>query len=54
MFGGPVIHPVEDITPTFLTTGVLATLRQADYNATRTLAEAGITKSISQVHITLL
>ncbi|XP_059146088.1 GMP synthase [glutamine-hydrolyzing]-like [Physella acuta] len=54
VFGGPVIHPVEDITPTFLTTGVLATLRQADYNATRTLAEAGITKLISQMPIVLI
>uniref|UniRef100_A0A2C9JSK1 GMP synthase (glutamine-hydrolyzing) n=1 Tax=Biomphalaria glabrata TaxID=6526 RepID=A0A2C9JSK1_BIOGL len=54
VFGGPVIHPVEDITPTFLTTGVLATLRQADYNATRTLAEAGLSGSISQMPIVLI
>ncbi|KAK3795394.1 hypothetical protein RRG08_000705 [Elysia crispata] len=51
VFGRAVQHPVEDITPTFLTTGVLATLRQADYNATRTLAQAGCTANISQMPI---
>ncbi|CAL1543679.1 unnamed protein product [Lymnaea stagnalis] len=54
VFGPSVIHPVEDITPTFLTTGVLATLRQADYNATRTLAEAGVSGAISQMPIVLI
>ncbi|GFS20966.1 GMP synthase [glutamine-hydrolyzing]-like [Elysia marginata] len=51
VFGGAVQHPVDDITPTFLTKGVLATLRQADYNATRTLAQAGCTAKISQMPI---
>ena len=37
IFGESVKFPIEDITPTFLSNGVLSTLRQADYLATRTL-----------------
>ncbi|BFZ22924.1 hypothetical protein BsWGS_25964 [Bradybaena similaris] len=54
VFGGPVVHHVEDVTPTFLTTGVLSTLRQADYNATRTLAESGFSPAVSQMPIVLI
>ncbi|XP_005109065.1 GMP synthase [glutamine-hydrolyzing] [Aplysia californica] len=54
VFGGPVLFPVEDVTPTFLTTGVLATLRQADHNASRTLAQAGLMNTISQMPVVLI
>jgi GMP synthase (glutamine-hydrolysing) len=33
IFGGPVEHPVMEVTPTFLTPLVLATIRQADHLA---------------------
>lgn len=54
VFGGPVMYPIEDITPTFLTSGVLATLRQADHNATHTLAQSGMMKKISQMPVVLI
>jgi len=54
VFGGPVQYPIEDVTPTFLTSGVLATLRQADHNATRTLAESGQLNTISQMPVVLI
>ena len=54
MFGGAVRYPVEDVTPTFLTNGVLSTLRQADHVATTTLQEAGISGNISQMPVILL
>ena len=49
VFGEPVLYPIEDVTPSWLTSGVLSTLRQVDYVATRTLAEADMMKKISQV-----
>lgn len=54
VFGGPVQFHIEDVTPTFLTSGVLATLRQADHNATRTLAESGQLNTISQMPVVLI
>ena len=36
-FGGVVEGPIEDVTPTYLTNGVLATLREADSLATEVL-----------------
>lgn len=41
VFGSPVKEPPTDITPTFLTTGVLSTLRQADFVAHSILRESG-------------
>lgn len=41
MFGSHVKEPPTDITPTFLTTGVLSTLRQADFVAHSILRESG-------------
>lgn len=41
VFGSPVKEPPADITPTFLTTGVLSTLRQADFVAHSILRESG-------------
>jgi len=41
MFGGEIKGTIQDITPTFLTQGVLNTLRQADYVANRVLLKTG-------------
>lgn len=41
VFGSHVKEPPADITPTFLTTGVLSTLRQADFVAHSILRESG-------------
>lgn len=41
MFGSHMKEPPADITPTFLTTGVLSTLRQADFVAHSILRESG-------------
>ncbi|NWT70286.1 GUAA synthase, partial [Prunella himalayana] len=41
VFGPPVKEPPTDVTPTFLTTGVLSTLRQADFEAHTILRESG-------------
>jgi len=54
IFGGPVEHPVTEVTTTFLTPIVLSTLRQADYLAHQVLANAGKLESISQMPIVLL
>lgn len=41
VFGGRVKHPVNDITPTFLTDRVLAKLRSADSAANKILQDSG-------------
>lgn len=41
VFGSHMKEPPTDITPTFLTTGVLSTLRQADFVAHSILRESG-------------
>ena len=41
MFGGEIKGTIQDITPTFLTQGVLNTLRQADHVANRVLLKTG-------------
>ncbi|XP_046336154.1 GMP synthase [glutamine-hydrolyzing]-like [Haliotis rufescens] len=50
-FGESVKHPIEDVTPTFLSEGVLSTLRQVDHLATKTLHDAGETGTISQMPV---
>lgn len=52
--GGLVRDPVQDVTPTYLTSHVLSTLRQADYLATQILAAAGCTKAVSQMPVILI
>ncbi|KAL8564485.1 hypothetical protein ACOMHN_017627 [Nucella lapillus] len=54
VFGGAIRYIVEDVTPTFLTNGVLSTLRQADHVATTILQEAGVSGNISQMPVILL
>lgn len=46
--------PVEDITPTYLTNGVLSTLRQADYLATEVLHTTNTTSSLSQMPVIII
>lgn len=54
VFGELVHHPVTDITPTFLTSNVIATLRQADYLANQVLASNGSMGLISQMPVVLI
>nr|CAD7439700.1 unnamed protein product [Timema bartmani] len=52
---GPLVRDqVPDVTPTFLTSHVLATLRQADHVATQALAASGFTNAISQMPVVLI
>ncbi|KAG7457022.1 hypothetical protein MATL_G00242110 [Megalops atlanticus] len=53
IFGPQVKEPPTDITPTFLTTGVLSTLRQADFVAHSVLQESGYSGKISQMPVIL-
>uniref|UniRef100_A0A8C9SV72 GMP synthase [glutamine-hydrolyzing] n=1 Tax=Scleropages formosus TaxID=113540 RepID=A0A8C9SV72_SCLFO len=53
VFGPQVKEPPTDITPTFLTTGVLGTLRQADFVAHTILRESGYSGKISQMPVIL-
>ncbi|CAI5775757.1 synthase [glutamine-hydrolyzing] isoform X1 [Podarcis lilfordi] len=53
VFGPPVKEPPTDVTPTFLTTGVLSTLRQADFEAHNILRESGYAGKISQMPVIL-
>lgn len=45
---------MEDITPTYLTNGVLSTLRQADYLATEVLHATNTTSSLSQMPVIII
>lgn len=54
IFGGLVKDPVQDVTPTYLTTGVLATLRQVDYVAHQVLQASDCYQNISQMPIVLI
>ncbi|XP_014276827.1 GMP synthase [glutamine-hydrolyzing] isoform X1 [Halyomorpha halys] len=52
--GGLVKDPVQDITPTFLTTQVLATVRQADHLVSQVLYSSDCMSKISQMPVILL
>lgn len=54
IFGEAVKFPVEDITPTYLTEGVLSTLRQADYLATKVLIDSKSAHKLSQMPIVIV
>jgi len=54
IFGGPVEHPVMEVTPTYLTPIVLATIRQADHLAHQVLANAGKNSAVSQMPVVLI
>ena len=54
VFGSAVHHPVEDITPTLLTSGVLSTLRQCDYLAQEVLRIYNQVQHVSQLPIIMV
>ncbi|XP_066599168.1 GMP synthase [glutamine-hydrolyzing] [Prorops nasuta] len=54
IFGPQVHHPVTDITPTHLTSNVIATLRQADHLANQVLTSNGCMGAISQMPVVLI
>lgn len=54
IFGDPVKFPLEDITPTYLTEGVLSTLRQADFVATKVLQDSKCIHKLSQMPIVIV
>lgn len=53
IFGEPVSETIQDVTSTFLTPTVLATLRQADYYAREELMNSGYYNKISQMPVIL-
>ena len=54
VFGGIVDHQITDVTPTFLTPNMIATIRQADSVANKVFNAAGCTRSVSQMPAVLL
>ncbi|XP_003704219.1 GMP synthase burgundy [Megachile rotundata] len=54
IFGPQLHHPIMDITPTHLTSNVIATLRQADHVANLVLATNGCMGAISQMPVVLI
>jgi len=54
-FGGPIEHPVSDVTPTMLTPIVISTLRQADHLANKVLnANPEAKAKLSQMPLVLI
>lgn len=54
IFGGIVKHPVQDVTPTYLTPQVLSTLREADHIAQTKLISSGYYSSVAQMPVILI
>jgi GMP synthase (glutamine-hydrolysing) len=54
VFGSSVQFPIEDITPTFLTSDVLSTLRQADNLATDVLQTTNTMSKLSQMPVIII
>ncbi|KAJ8916112.1 hypothetical protein NQ315_004479 [Exocentrus adspersus] len=54
VFGGIVKEPLPDVTPTYLTSNVLSTLRQCDDVATSVLHNSGHQGSVSQMPVILI
>ncbi|XP_032663620.1 GMP synthase [glutamine-hydrolyzing] [Odontomachus brunneus] len=54
IFGPQLHHPIQDITPTYLTSNVIATLRQADHLANQVFAANGCMDAISQMPVVLI
>ena len=47
-------YPVHDITPTYLTLGILSTLREVDHQATEVLRKHGMSNVITLIVIVIL
>ncbi|KZS15510.1 GMP synthase [Daphnia magna] len=54
LFGKAVRELVTDITPTYLTGNILATLREADYLVNKILRDSGCYKKLAQMPIALI
>ncbi|XP_074040930.1 GMP synthase [glutamine-hydrolyzing] isoform X1 [Leptinotarsa decemlineata] len=54
IFGGIVKESLPDVTPTYLTSNVLSTLRQCDDVATKILHSSGHSQSVSQMPVILI
>lgn len=54
IFGRAVREPLTDITPTYLTMNVLATLREVDYLANKVLRDSDCYKKIAQMPIVMV
>ncbi|KZC10469.1 PREDICTED: GMP synthase [glutamine-hydrolyzing] [Dufourea novaeangliae] len=54
IFGPQLHHPVTDITPTHLTSNVIATLREADHVANQVLSSKDCMGAISQMPVVLI
>lgn len=54
VFGAPIEYQVIDVTPTFLTPQVLATLRQADYQAHKVLNEKNCSHLVAQMPVIII
>ena len=54
VFGETVKHPVQDVTPTFLTPQVLATLREADSRAHDVLRRRNCYQLVAQMPVILI
>ncbi|XP_046850432.1 GMP synthase [glutamine-hydrolyzing]-like [Xenia sp. Carnegie-2017] len=53
-FGGRIHYPINDITPTYLSTCVLDLIKEADYIARKVLRDSGHMKSLSQMPVVLI
>ncbi|KAK4019633.1 hypothetical protein OUZ56_001647 [Daphnia magna] len=54
VFGKPVRESVTDVTPTYLTSKILAILREADYLANKILRDSGCSEKLEQMPIVLI
>jgi GMP synthase (glutamine-hydrolysing) len=54
VFGEAIKFPVQDVTPTFLTTQVLATLREADHRAHQVLKNNNCYHLVAQMPVILI
>jgi GMP synthase (glutamine-hydrolysing) len=54
VFGSSVRFPIKDITPTYLTSDVLSTLRQADHLATDVLQTTNTMSKLSQMPVIII
>ncbi|ELT99234.1 hypothetical protein CAPTEDRAFT_224299 [Capitella teleta] len=54
VLGSPVTEDVTDITPTYLTPGILGKLREADHAAHSALSLSGYTAKVSQMPVVLV
>ncbi|KAK4008276.1 GMP synthase [glutamine-hydrolyzing] [Daphnia magna] len=54
VFGKAVRESVTDVTPTYLTSNILATLREVDYLANKILRDSGCYKKLAQMPIVLI